>query len=122
MRAAGLHAIGTLVESEAVLIRSAKPPSPEKAVLIEKITARIAGVIAAGKYVICQYNVKRSEVAAAILITPGRRAPTVSPLEDSEWVAVSAMVEKKSIAGVMDELVKIGAEDVLVFNLDNCRV
>jgi ATP phosphoribosyltransferase len=32
------------------------------------------------------------------------------------------MVEKKRSATVMDELVEIGAEDILVFNLDNCRV
>jgi ATP phosphoribosyltransferase len=32
------------------------------------------------------------------------------------------MVEKKRVAGVMDDLVEVGAEDILVFNLDNCRV
>ena len=35
---------------------------------------------------------------------------------------VSSMVEKRRIADVMDELVKMGAEDILIFNLDNCRV
>ena len=38
------------------------------------------------------------------------------------WVAVSAMVEKGKIANVMDELTQIGAEDIMIFNLDNCRV
>jgi ATP phosphoribosyltransferase len=32
------------------------------------------------------------------------------------------MVEKGKIASIMDDLVKVGAEDVLVFNLTNCRV
>jgi ATP phosphoribosyltransferase len=86
------------------------------------ITSRIAGVIAANKYTVCQYNVSRDKLAAATAITPGRRAPTISPLEEENWVAVSSMVEKNKVATIMDELVKVGAEDVLVFNLDNCRV
>lgn len=122
MRAAGLHAIATLLDTEAVLIRSSTPKHPHLAPLIERITKRIAGVIAAEKYVICQYNISRDKLSAAIQITPGRRAPTVSPLEEENWVAVSSMVEKKNSATVMDELTAIGAEDILVFNLDNCRV
>jgi ATP phosphoribosyltransferase len=122
MRAAGLHAIATLLDSEAVLIRPNVLKHPDLSVLISLITSRIAGVIAASKYVICEYNISRSTLAAARLITPGRKAPTVSPLEDSDWVAVSSMVEKGTIASIMDELVKIGAEDILIFNLDNCRV
>ncbi|KAF8964247.1 ATP phosphoribosyltransferase [Flammula alnicola] len=122
MRAAGLHAIATVLETEAVLIRSSTIKHPQLTPLIELITRRIAGVIAAGKYVVCQYNISRDKLAAATLVTPGRRAPTVAPLEEENWVAVSSMVEKKKLAEVMDNLVAIGAEDVLVFNLDNCRV
>ncbi|KAI0698100.1 ATP phosphoribosyltransferase [Cytidiella melzeri] len=122
MRAAGLHAIATVLETEAVLIKSTNQKHPTLEPLIRLITSRIAGVIAANRYVICQYNIRRDNLQAAALITPGRRAPTISPLEDEKWVAVSAMVEKKTIADVMDRLVAIGAEDVLIFNLDNCRV
>ncbi|KAF9561785.1 HisG-domain-containing protein [Agrocybe pediades] len=122
MRAAGLHAIATVLDTEAVLIRSSTQKHPHLAPLIDVITKRISGVIAAEKYVICQYNVSRDKLPAAIEITPGRRAPTISPLEEENWVAVSSMVEKKKAATVMDQLVTLGAEDVLMFNLDNCRV
>ena len=43
-------------------------------------------------------------------------------MEEENWVAVNVMVEKKHIADKMDELVRIGAEDILIFNIDNCRV
>ncbi|KDR82522.1 hypothetical protein GALMADRAFT_237864 [Galerina marginata CBS 339.88] len=122
MRAAGLHAIATVLETEAVLIRSGVQKHPHLTSLIDLITNRISGVIAAERYVVCQYNISRDKLAAAVRITPGRRAPTISPLEEENWVAISSMVEKKKSAKVMDELVAIGAEDVLVFNLDNCRV
>ena len=49
----------------------------------------------------------------------------MSPLEalnGEDWVAVSVMVLKENVANVMDRLVEIGAEDILIFNLDNCRV
>ncbi|KAI0629427.1 ATP phosphoribosyltransferase [Trametes polyzona] len=122
MRAAGLHAIATVLQTEAVLIKSSTPKHPALEPLIKLITSRIAGVVAAGRYVICEYNIQRARVHDATAITPGRRAPTISPLEDEGWVAVSSMVEKSKVADVMDELVKIGAEDILIFNLDNCRV
>jgi len=122
MRAAGLCAIATLLESEAVLIRSTTPKHPHLSPIIDRITKRIAGVIAAEQYVIVQYNIPRAQLPEAKRVTPGRRAPTVSRLEQENWAAVSVMVEKKKVATVMDELVVIGAEDILVFNLDNCRV
>jgi len=122
MRAAGLHAIATVLETEAVLIKSRIPKHESHTDLINLVTNRIKGVVAASKYAICQYNVPREKLSAAIAITPGRRAPTISPLEMGGWVGVSSMVEKKKVAQIMDELVATGAEDILVFNLDNCRV
>ncbi|KAF8516444.1 ATP phosphoribosyltransferase [Hysterangium stoloniferum] len=122
MRAAGLHAIGTVLQTQAVLIKSSTPKHAHLTPLIERITKRIAGVIASTKYILCQYNIPRAALPKAIEITPGHRAPTISPLDDEDWVAISSMVEKKKVADVMDQLVDIGAEDVLIVRLDNCRV
>ncbi|WWC67696.1 ATP phosphoribosyltransferase [Kwoniella pini CBS 10737] len=125
MRAAGLHAIHTLMKSEAVLITSKEPHqtlTPELKSLITLIKSRVAGVLAAKKYVYASYNIERKNLDKALTITPGRRAATVSPLETEGWVAVSSMVERKEMAKVMDELETTGAEDILIFALDNCRV
>lgn len=130
MRAAGLHAIATVLDTEAVLIAGLPPDGtssfkhPEHGPLADVITNRIAGVLAANRYVICQYNIPEALLPKATLVTPGRRAPTISPLVNSSepWVAVSVMVEKSQVARVMDELVALGAHDVLVIKLDNCRV
>ena len=89
--------------------------------LVELIAQRIRGVITAQKYVLCQYNVERSVLAAASKIAPGKRAPTVTSLEADGWVAVSVMVEKKHIAPIMDELTKVGATDILVLDIANTR-
>lgn len=134
MRAAGLKAISTVVESTAVLIKSKQPTNPK---LVELITSRIRGVIsmfsgrasrcetnklpAAQKYVFCSYNVHRDNLESASKITPGKRAPTINSLEEPGWVAVSAMVEKKMVAKTMDELVTVGAQDILITRLENTR-
>jgi len=118
MKAAGLQAIDTVVASTAVLIKSKTPTNPA---LVDLIASRILGVITAQKYVLCQYNVRRSSLDKAKTITPGKRAPTISALEEEGWVAVSSMVEKKKIATVMDDLTAVGATDILVLDIANTR-
>ncbi|ODV93587.1 hypothetical protein PACTADRAFT_60907 [Pachysolen tannophilus NRRL Y-2460] len=119
MRAAGLKSIDTLLTTSAHLIVSKNASHPE---LVEIIKSRIQGVMAAQKYVLCNYNAPRANLSRVLEITPGRRAATVSPLEDDAWVAVSAMVEKKNIGTVMDKLKDNDASDILVFEISNCRV
>ena len=120
MMAANLHAIHVLCTSEAVLIcNKAKRHSNA---LITKLARRIEGVITAQRYALINYNVPRSSLPSAVQITPGKKAPTISPLEDTNWVAVSAMVMKNKVAEIMDELENVGATDILVFNINNCRV
>ncbi|KAJ1533378.1 ATP phosphoribosyltransferase (ATP-PRTase) (ATP-PRT), partial [Nowakowskiella sp. JEL0078] len=111
MRAAKLHAIETVLKTEAVLISNKEKHG--KNPLIDTIKRRIQGVIAAQKYVLCEYNILRSSLEKAKNITPGRRAPTISALEEEGWIAVQVMVEKSKIAEIMDKLVDIGAEDVV---------
>ncbi|KAK0730507.1 hypothetical protein B0H67DRAFT_474093 [Lasiosphaeris hirsuta] len=118
MKAAGLAAIDTVVESSAILIKSKSPSNPA---MVDLIAARIGGVITAQKYVLCQYNIPRTKLSEASKITPGKRAPTVTSLEEDGWVAVSAMVEKKRIATVMDDLTLVGATDILVLDIHNTR-
>lgn len=120
MRAASLHPLTTLVTSTAVLIKSPHP-SPANLPLIDLIASRIKGVITAQRYVFCQYNIPRSLLTEATKISPGKRAPTITALEESGWIAISVMVEKKEIAGVMDRLAAVGATDILVLDIANSR-
>ena len=118
MRAAGLKAIDTVVESTAVLIKS---QSPSNVSLLELIASRIRGVITAQRFVLCQYNIPRDLLPNPPKIRPGKRAPTVTALEEPGWVAISSRVLKKDIALVMDELTKVGATDILCLQIMNSR-
>lgn len=136
MRAAGLKAISTVMDTSAWLISSKNPTNPE---LVERIRARIQGVIsmfaytiliyrgmliyctAAQKYVLCTYNIERKELASATKIAPGRRAPTVNALDDDGWVAVSVMIPNDKKGQIMDDLWDIGARDILITKIENTR-
>ncbi|KAI9663559.1 MAG: hypothetical protein M1831_002568 [Alyxoria varia] len=123
MRAAGLHAISTVLESTAVFISSKR--APQYPALAKQLTplikSRIEGLVTAKRYVLVTYNIRRSQLDDVKEITPGKRAPTINSLEEEGWVAVQAMVERKKVAGVMDRLEMVGAEDVLVLQLTNTR-
>lgn len=124
MKAAGLKAISTVLTTSAHLISSKTPRFPE---LVSTIHQRFEGIMAAQRYVLCNYNAPRLIVPQVLKITPGRRAATISALErqasdPEEWVAISSMVEKAVIGDVMDELKRAGATDILVFDIGNCRV
>ncbi|KAJ1898726.1 ATP phosphoribosyltransferase (ATP-PRTase) (ATP-PRT) [Kickxella alabastrina] len=119
MRAAGLHAVDTVLDTESVLITNRHPRFPK---LADTIRQRVAGILMARRYVLCQYNIARSGLELACAITPGRQAPTITSLEQEGWVAVSVMVEKKSLADTMDQLRDAGATDILVLQIANARV
>ena len=68
------------------------------------------------------YNVERARLPEAVKVTPGKKSPTVTPLDDGLWVAVSELVHKKKTADIIDQLVAIGATDILVFTMRNCCV
>lgn len=93
------------------------PFLPSTSLTIQPLTPTTA----AQSYVLCTYNIERPLLEKACKITPGKRAPTVNSLEESNWVAVQAMVERKNIAVVMDDLTAIGACDILVMKIDNSR-
>jgi len=119
MRAAGLEIVETVMRTEAVLISN---PNAKHQDLVERMSKRIIGVVFAAKYSMITYNIPRSLLAVAKQITPGNRSPTVSPLEDPDWVAISAMVQKSKAPDIMDQLQSIGAVDILLTDIHNCRV
>lgn len=93
--------------------------------LIQTIRNRIEGVLASTQHQLVKYNVPKRLLSLAVKLTPGNRAPTISPLlatSDEDWLAVEVMVKSAGIGSVLDELEKIGCVDILVLSMVNCRV
>ena len=120
LRNQGLEVFGDpILRSEAVLVR--REGSEEKAG-IEVLRRRLLGVITARHYVMLDYDVPAGLVDAACGITPGLESPTVSPLQNKDWVAVRAMVPRSGTNAVMDELYDLGARAILVTDIAACRL
>jgi ATP phosphoribosyltransferase len=119
LKAAGMEIFGDpILTSEAVLIgRTAENPPG-----LEVLKRRLTGVLVARRYVMLDYDIPRDLVDQATALTPGLESPTVSPLQDSDWVAVRAMVKKNRTNNIMDELYEIGARAILVTNIHACRI
>ncbi|MBN2444005.1 MAG: ATP phosphoribosyltransferase [Spirochaetales bacterium] len=92
--------------------------SPE----VQKIIRRLQGILIAEEYSLLEYNIKREALKQAEAITPGFEAPTISELDEPDWVSVKVMVRKKEVANDMDRLEAIGATAILETEIINCRL
>ena len=120
LRAAGLETFGDpILVSEAVLITTEQfRGEPGLATLVR----RLEGVLRARAYVLVDYDIPMNKLHLATSLTPGIESPTVSPLQNPDWVAVRAMVPRADMNRVMDELYEVGARAILVSSLLACRL
>ncbi|KFI97465.1 ATP phosphoribosyltransferase [Bifidobacterium stellenboschense] len=121
LRNAGLRIFADpIMHSEACLIRS--PRLDEKDERLTILSRRLEGVITAQRYVLMDYDIPVSKVAAAIDVTPGFESPTISPLHDKQWNAVRVMVPKAKVNQLMDKLYDVGARGIIVTALTASRI
>ena len=120
LRAANLESFGDVItNSEAVLIQG---NSKVDQTAVDTLVRRLSGVVIARQYVLVDYDVLKKDLEKACTITPGIESPTISPLQNSEWVAVRAMVKRKEVNSAMDKLWQLGAKGILVSNINSCRL
>ena len=119
IQAMELVIVDVILQSEAVLISN---PHSKRQPLITQITQRIQGVRDASIYALIEYNILRSNLKLGEKITPGSTSPTILPLENSDWVAVKALVKKQYTNNLIEQLAAVGAKDILVYDIKNCRV
>jgi ATP phosphoribosyltransferase len=118
LRQAGLEIFGPIIlESSAQLI-----VSPGRKADHSQLLRRMQGVLVAREYVIFDYDCPANLVEQASLITPGIESPTVSPLRDTDWVAIRSLVKANEINSKMDELYDIGARAILVSAIHAARI
>jgi len=120
LRQAGLKIFGeAILTSEAVVISRRDSAIPAE---LEILIRRLQGVVTARMYVLLDYDIPKTLVDKACAITPGLESPTISPLQNADWVAVRAMVKRKETNDVMDELWALGARGILVTDIHACRL
>ena len=114
----------TLCDSEAVLIEQVDPDDagggPDASVR-DQLVARVQGVVFGQQYLMLDYDCPRSVLDNATSITPGLESPTIAPLADPDWVAVRALVPRRDVNAIMDQLAAIGAKAILASDIRFCR-
>jgi ATP phosphoribosyltransferase len=111
-----------LCDSEAVLIERADPDGRAGTQSAhDQLVARIQGVVFGQQYLMLDYDCPRSVLDKATAITPGLESPTIAPLADPDWVAIRALVPRRGVNEVMDELAGIGAKAILASDIRFCR-
>jgi len=120
LKQAGLTVLGEpLLVSQALLVQRAGAAQSHE---VDTFVRRLQGVIVARAYVLVDYDIRTELVERACAITPGIESPTVSSLHDSAWSAVRAMVPRRDVHRVMDELYDMGGRGILVTDIHACRL
>lgn len=119
LEANGLVARTTVLESEAVLVRSARKAPTELDGVIDSLVSRFRGVVASqdAKYVMM--NAPRSALARITEILPGVGAPTVMALAGrDDLVAVHAVCQEAVFWETLEALKGAGASAILVLPIE----
>lgn len=109
-----------LCDSEAVLIERSDPNGQSSAAH-EQLVGRVQGVVFGQQYLMLDYDCPRAVLDKATAITPGLESPTIAPLADPDWVAIRALVPRRGVNEIMDELAAIGAKAILASDIRFCR-
>ncbi len=113
----GLKEVERVIHSEAVLIANPNL-TPEKQAVLDSLLFRIDAVTnSRGKKYILM-NLPADKVDEAIAILPAMRSPSVMPLADSAWCSLHSVVKASELWGKIERLKQIGAEGILVLDLD----
>ncbi len=112
----------TLCDSEAVLIEQVDPDAGDNEPSArDQLVARVQGVVFGQQYLMLDYDCPRSALDDATAITPGLESPTIAPLANPDWVAVRALVPRRGVNEIMDELAALGAKAILASDIRFCR-
>jgi ATP phosphoribosyltransferase len=119
LEANGLRPVDLVLESEAVLIRTRKPLSLERAELAEQMLSRIHGVLATQESKYIMLNAPEEALATISAMLPGAEAPTILPLAGRPGhFAVHAVCKESVFWETLQKLKNAGASAILVVPIE----
>jgi ATP phosphoribosyltransferase len=119
LRANRLRIIETVCESQTQLIANRKAwQSAEKRKKIENIALMLRGAIDAQGRVGLMLNVRKSDLERVLRVLPALNSPTVSELNDRDWVAVNTILEESVVRDVLPKLKEAKASGIVEYPLN----
>jgi ATP phosphoribosyltransferase len=119
LEANGLKAVETVLDSEAVLIRTTREIAPAKAACGARLLSRLEGVLATRDSKYIMLNATGESLKAITAILPGAEAPTVLPLHGRPGhFAVHAVCQESVFWETLQALKEAGASAILVVPIE----
>ncbi len=119
IRAHGLRIIHDMMETNTQIIANQTAwEDTQKREKIEQIALLLQGALRGEKLVGLKMNVPKEKIEAVMALLPSLNAPTVSPLYQSDWFAVEAMMETGVMRDLIPKLIKAGAEGIIEYPLN----
>jgi ATP phosphoribosyltransferase len=113
LRVNGLREIGTLLESEAVLISGGRGNGA-----VERIATAIRSVVAARRKRYLLLNAPNRSVETIAGLIPGLSAPTVMPLAGGEMSAIHSVVDANDVWHLLPRLEEAGGRGILILPIE----
>jgi ATP phosphoribosyltransferase len=113
----GLRLLGSLLESQAVLITSEAAFGARRE-LVERVVLMVSGVVAARRLRYLMLNAPRSALEGIRALLPGMGAPSVIDLAEPGQIAVHAAVDADDIWNLLAPLKAAGASSILVLPVE----
>jgi ATP phosphoribosyltransferase len=113
----GLRLLGSLLESQAVLIASEAALEAQQE-LVERVVLMVSGVVAARRRRYLMLNAPRTALEAIRALLPGMGAPSVIDLAEPGQIAVHAAVDADDIWNLLAPLKAAGASSILVLPVE----
>jgi ATP phosphoribosyltransferase len=119
IRAHGLRIIDeVLVTNTQFIVNRAAWADPWKRGKIEQITVLLQGALRAESLVGVKMNVPAAKLDAVLALLPSLNSPTVSRLQDKEWLSLETVVEVRVVRDLVPRLAAAGAEGIIEYPLN----
>jgi len=118
LRANRLRIIETLMESETQLIANKSAWADDwKRSKIETLSMMLNAAIDAERQVGLMLNVKKVDLDKVLSVLPALNSPTVSHLQNAEWVALNTILESSLVREVVPKLKAAGGTGIVEYPL-----
>jgi len=117
----GLQEVQTILQSQAVLIKSKELNAGQQKIL-DQLVFRIRAVRKAKKNKYILLNAPNDSLDKIIKLLPGMRSPTVLPLATSGWSSVHSVLNEDEFWEKIEQLRAAGAEGILVIPIEKMIV
>ena len=85
---------------------------------IEQVVTLLRGAMLAEEKVGLKMNIHKDNLQRVLYLLPALREPTISALQDNEWVAVETVIDEKLVRHLVHKLKEAGAEGIIEYSLN----